>query len=44
MEAIKHVGLKTSRRIPLKNGDLDCIYVRYDMYEGSRKAKKMEQI
>jgi len=44
LEAIKHVGLKTSRRIPLKNGDLDCIYVRYDMYEGSRKAKKMEQI
>jgi putative N6-adenine-specific DNA methylase len=40
IEAIKHVGLKTSRRIPLKNGDLDCIYVRYDMYEGSRKAKK----
>ena len=44
MEAIKHVGLKTSRRIPLKNGDLDCIYVRYDMYEGSRKAKKIEGI
>lgn len=39
-EAIKHVGLRTSRRIPLKNGDLDCIYVRYDMYEGSKKAKK----
>jgi putative N6-adenine-specific DNA methylase len=41
LDAIKHVGLRTSRRIPLKNGDLDCIYVRYDMYEGSRKAKKM---
>lgn len=40
IDAIKHVGLKTSRRIPMKNGDLDCIYVRYDMYEGSRKAKK----
>ncbi|MBP8793503.1 MAG: class I SAM-dependent RNA methyltransferase [Lutibacter sp.] len=43
IEAIKHVGLKTSRRIPMKNGDLDCIYVRYDMYEGSRKAKKMNR-
>ena len=27
----------------MKNGDLDCIYVRYDMYEGSRKAKKMNR-
>ncbi len=41
-EAIKHVGLRTSRRIPLKNGDLDCVYVRYDIYEGSRKAKKLK--
>lgn len=40
LDAIKHVGLRTSRRIPMKNGDLDCLYVRYDMYAGSRKAKK----
>ncbi|SNR36365.1 THUMP domain-containing class I SAM-dependent RNA methyltransferase [Lutibacter flavus] len=40
LDAIKHVGLRTSRRIKLKNGDLDCIYVRYDMYAGSKKAKK----
>ncbi|MHB1146458.1 MAG: THUMP domain-containing class I SAM-dependent RNA methyltransferase [Lutibacter sp.] len=40
MEAIKHVGLKTSRRIPMKNGDLDCLFVRYDMYEGSKKTHK----
>ncbi|WP_111708423.1 THUMP domain-containing class I SAM-dependent RNA methyltransferase [Lutibacter citreus] len=40
-EAIKNVGLRTSRRIALKNGDLDCIYVRYDIYEGSKKAKKL---
>ncbi|MDC9723956.1 MAG: THUMP domain-containing protein [Urechidicola sp.] len=42
MDALKHVGLRTSRRIPMKNGDLDCRFVRYDMYEGSRKAKKQE--
>ncbi|UMB54923.1 class I SAM-dependent RNA methyltransferase [Lutibacter sp. A64] len=41
-EAIKHVGLRTSKRIPLKNGDLDCVYVRYDIYEGSKKAKKLK--
>lgn len=40
MEALKHVGLRTSRKIPIKNGDLDCKFVRYDMYSGSRKASK----
>ena len=39
-EALKYVGLRTSRKIPLKNGDLDCKFVRYDMYAGSKKAKK----
>lgn len=39
-EALKYVGLRTSKRIDIKNGDLDCKFVRYDMYEGSRKAKK----
>lgn len=42
IEALKFVGLRTSRRIPLKNGDLDCRFVRYDMYEGSRKGKREE--
>lgn len=40
IEALKHVGLRTSKRIPLKNGDLDCRLVRYDMYEGTRKVRK----
>ena len=43
IEALKHVGLKTSRRIAIKNGDLDCKFVKYELYEGSKKAKKMEQ-
>ncbi len=38
--ALKHVGLKTSRRIAIKNGDLDCKFVKYEIYEGSKKAKK----
>ncbi len=41
MQALKHVGLRTSKRIPLKNADLDCKFVRYDIYEGSKKQKKM---
>ena len=40
IDALKSVGLKTSRRIALKNGDLDCKFVKYEIYEGSRKAKK----
>lgn len=40
LEALKYVGLRTSKRIPLKNGDLDCRYVKYELYEGSRKLKK----
>jgi putative N6-adenine-specific DNA methylase len=40
LQALKHVGLRTSKRIPLRNGDLECRFVRYDMYEGSRKSKK----
>ncbi len=43
LQALKHVGLRTSKRIPLKNGDLECRFVRYDMYEGTRKIKKLEQ-
>ncbi len=31
-EDIKHIGLKTSKRINLKNGPLDCTFRRYDLY------------
>ncbi len=41
IEALKFVGLRTSRRIDIKNGDLDCKFVMYDIYEGSKKAKKI---
>jgi len=40
MEALKHVGLRPSRKIRLYNGKLESKFVRYEMYEGSRKAKK----
>jgi len=40
MEALKHVGLRPSRRIKLYNGKLESKLVRYEMYEGSKKAKK----
>jgi len=43
LQALKHVGLRTSKRIPLKNGDLDCRLVRYDMYAGTRKIRSDER-
>ena len=42
MAALKQVGLRTSRKIPLFNGQLECKFQRYDMYDGSKKRKKNE--
>lgn len=38
LEAIKHVGLRPSRRIHLQNGQIPCKFHRYELYEGSRKT------
>ena len=40
LEGIKKVGLRASRKIPIKNGALDCKLVRFDLYKGSKKASK----
>lgn len=39
LESIKHVGLRTSRKIKLYNGALESRLVKYDIYAGSKKAK-----
>ncbi|RME95855.1 MAG: hypothetical protein D6772_12640 [Bacteroidetes bacterium] len=36
-QALKHVGLRTSRKLTLMNGQLECKFQRYDLYQGSRK-------
>lgn len=38
-EAAGHIGLRTSRRIKLFNGPLECRLLRFEMYQGSRKSK-----
>ncbi len=43
MQALKHVGLRTSKRIELKNADLDCKFVKYELYEGTRKIKEHKE-
>ena len=40
LEALKHVGLRPSRKIKVFNAKLEARFVKYEMYEGSRKAKK----
>ena len=40
LEAIKHVGLRPSRKIKLYNGALESKLLKYEIYEGSKKAKK----
>ena len=39
LEALKFVGLKPSRKIKLFNGKLESRLVKYEMYEGSKRAK-----
>jgi putative N6-adenine-specific DNA methylase len=38
-EAIKNIGLKASRKITLFNGPLECKYLKYELYTGSKKTK-----
>ncbi|MCQ0112968.1 putative N6-adenine-specific DNA methylase [Zhouia amylolytica] len=39
IEALKHVGLRPSKKIKLFNGKLESRLVKYEIYEGSKKAK-----
>lgn len=38
-EASKRIGLRPSKRIPLQNGALECRFLKFELYEGSKKAK-----
>ena len=40
MEALKHIGLKHTRRIKLYNGQLECRFLKYEMYKGTKKNYK----
>ena len=43
-EAAKNIGLKPSSKIELYNGSLECRFLKFEMYEGSKKGKYMEKI
>jgi putative N6-adenine-specific DNA methylase len=40
MEALKQVGLSTSKRLVVYNGQLECRFFRYSIYDGSKKKSK----
>jgi putative N6-adenine-specific DNA methylase len=38
-DGFKSIGLRPERRIKLYNGDLECSFRKFSIYEGSKKAK-----
>lgn len=42
LTAAKRIGLKTSRRVPLFNGPIDCRLLKYELYQGTRKPARPE--
>lgn len=44
LEALKFVGLRPSRKIKVFNSHLESRFVKYIMYEGSKKAKYNKQL
>jgi putative N6-adenine-specific DNA methylase len=43
MEAFKQVGLRPSRKIQLYNGQLECRFMKYEMYQGTKKIHKLKK-
>lgn len=42
-EALKHIGLKPSRKWPLLNGSLECMFQEYELFAGDRKQHVIRQ-
>jgi len=39
LQAMKFIGLRPSRKIKVFNGPIECRFMKYELYEGSRKGK-----
>ncbi len=39
-ESVSSVGLRATRRIPVRNGNLDCRLLQYELYSGSREKRQ----
>lgn len=42
MEALKHIGLRPSRKIKLFNAKLEARFLKYEMYSGTKKIHKLK--
>ncbi len=40
--ALKYVGLKATKKIPLLNAGLEATLAKYEIYEGTKKKKSEE--
>lgn len=40
LKAMKFIGLRPSKKIKIYNGPIECRFMKFEMYEGSRKEKK----
>lgn len=38
-DSLKHIGLKPAKKSALFNGSLECILVKYELYQGSKKSR-----
>lgn len=41
LEGFKKIGLRPSRKITLYNGQLECKFMKYEMYQGTKKIHKL---
>ncbi len=42
MDAAKHIGLSAKPKLKVFNGSLECRFMRFEIYEGSRKQDKID--
>ncbi|MEI6695628.1 MAG: THUMP domain-containing protein [Bacteroidota bacterium] len=43
LNALKFIGLRPTRKIPLFNGPLECRFAKFEVYEGSKRTHKNEE-
>ena len=43
-EEVKKIGLKPSKKIKLYNGALECKLLKYEIYQGSKKTNKLQNV
>ena len=42
LDELKTIGLRPSKKLKLFNGALECKLLKYELYQGSKKASKLQ--